>query len=182
MPGHTSAAPGGTRETACQDDDRRKDYRERARSCYRQAFEIDPTDPYPLGNYIEYEIADHPDVDIVRFLRPSIEAASHRCQAQVEVDINLPWAFFDLGKFHLMLGKPYGALSHYAKGVEDSTASFFLDSALSSFATLDLARHKLRGLEWCRGLLQLAKAWRFDQPDPAGPRRHPTALPSLPPS
>jgi len=76
-----------------------------------------------------------------------------------------------------MLGQPYEALSHYARGVENSTASFFLDSALSSFAALDLAQHKLPGLDWCRGLLQLAKAWRFDQPDPAGPRPTPGHAP-----
>ena len=174
------ASLGGTwrtRENACQEDAQRKDDREQARACYRRAFEIDPTNPYPLGNSIEYEIAAHPDLDIVRFFRPSIEAASKRCQAQVEVGINLPWAFFDLGKFQLMLGQPYEALSHYARGVENSTASFFLDSALSSFATLDTAQHKLPGLDWCRGLLQLAKAWRFDQPDPAGPRPTPGHAP-----
>lgn len=174
------ASLGGTwrtRENACQEDAQRRQYREQARACYRRAFEIDPTDPYPLGNSIEYEIADHPELDIVRFFRPSIEAASKRCQAQVEVCINLPWAFFDLGKFQLMLGQPYEALSHYAKGIVNSTASFFLDSALSSFATLDLAQHKLPGLDWCRGLLQLAKAWRFDQPDPAGPRPTPGHAP-----
>src|SRR5208337_2649894 len=65
----------------------------------------------------------------------------------------------------------------YTRGVENSTAAFFLDTALSSFATLDLAQHKLPGLDWCRGLLQLAKAWRFDQPDPAGPRPTPGHAP-----
>lgn len=89
----------------------------------------------------------------------------------------MPVLLFDLGKFQLMLGQPYEALSHYARGVENSTASFFLDSALSSFAALDLAQHKLPGLDWCRGLLQLAKAWRFDQPDPAGPRPTPGHAP-----
>lgn len=167
------ASLGGTwrtRENACQEPAQRRSNRDQAKSHYRRAFEIDPTDPYPLGNYIEYEIADHPDVDVVRFFRPSIEAASRRCEAHVEVDVNLPWAFFDLGKFQLMLGRPHEALGHYAKGVEGSTAAFFLDSALSSFAILDLAHHRLPGLDWCRGLLQLAKAWRFNQPDPAGPR------------
>ena len=83
--------------------------------------------------------------------------------------MNLPWAFFDLGKFQLMLGQPYEGLAQYCKGVENSTAPFFLDAALASFVTLGLAHRELPGLERCRGLLRLARAWRFGQPDPAGP-------------
>ncbi len=120
------------------DPQKAAEFRALTKACYRRAFEIDPTHPYPVGNYIEYEIADHPDVEIVSFFRPSLQAASKRCQSQAEVGVNLPWAFFDLGKFQLMLGEPYEALGQYAKGVENSTASFFLDSALGSFPILEV--------------------------------------------
>jgi ppGpp synthetase/RelA/SpoT-type nucleotidyltranferase len=174
------ASLGGTwraRENACQEPAQRTLYREQASSSYQRAFDIDPTDPYPLGNTIEYQIAEHPDVDVVRFFRPSIEAATARCRSQVEVRINLPWAYFDLGKFQLMLGEPYEALKQYAKGASGSTAPFFLDSALSSFATLELAQHKLQGLDWCSGLLQHARTWKFDQPLSASPRPTPDSAP-----
>jgi ppGpp synthetase/RelA/SpoT-type nucleotidyltranferase len=167
------ASLGGTwrtRENGSQDNTSRQKHRQQAKDCYRRAFEIDPSDPYPLGNCIEYDIVDHPELDIVRFYRPSIEAASRRCQARVEVGIQLPWAFFDLGKFHLFLGQPDEALSHYAKGALDSTASSNLDTALTSLTTLDHVRDKLPGLDWCRRLLQLAKAWRFDQHQPVEPK------------
>jgi ppGpp synthetase/RelA/SpoT-type nucleotidyltranferase len=142
-----------TREHATQDDAARQEYHERARDAYRRAFEIDPTNPYPLGNYIEYEIADHPDVDIVRLFHPSLEAASRRCRAQAEVGVNLPWAYFDLGKFQLLLHRPYEAFGYYAQGAEQSPAPFFLESALASFRTLERARQSLPGLDWSRGLL-----------------------------
>jgi mutator protein MutT len=156
---------GGTwrkRQATAADPEKAAEYREQAKACYRRAFEVDSTHPYPVGNYIEYEIADHPDVDIVSFFRPSLQAASKRCQSQAEVGVNLPWAYFDLGKFQLMLRDPYAALEFYARGVVNSTAAFYLDSALGSFPILAVAQ--LPGLEWSRAFLKLAQAIRFHQP------------------
>ena len=173
------ASLGGTwrtRENACQEDAQRRQYREQARACYRRAFEIDPTDPYPLGNSIEYEIADHPELDIVRFFLPSIEAASAlpgsgRGRHQPPVGLLRP------RQVPAHAGPALQGAEPLRQGHREQHRLFFLDSALSSFATLDLAQHKLPGLDWCRGLLQLAKAWRFDQPDPSGPRPAPGHAP-----
>src|SRR5262249_30186687 len=150
-----------TREHAATDDGLRSEYRRKAREDYRKAFELDPSDPYPLGNHLEYEAADHPGVDVVGYFRPALQSASRRCRAQVEVGVNLPWAFFDLGKFGLLLGEPYEALGWYARGVADSPAAFFVESALKSFTTLAASARPLAGLEWSRGFLRLAGALKF---------------------
>lgn len=171
------------RENRAADSQQRADARQQAKSFYRRAFEIDHSDPYPLGNYIEYEVADHPDLDVASFFGPSLEAASRRCVAQTQVGVNLPWAYFDLGKFRLLLRRPQEALAYYAKGVDHSTASFFLDSALSSFDTLHAVEQALPGFVWPREFLKLAKFFRFGQqddrvlsPTPGAPKIQPPVL------
>ncbi|HLW68264.1 MAG TPA: RelA/SpoT domain-containing protein [Gemmataceae bacterium] len=162
------ASLGGTwrkRENATKDAKERLECREQARRCYRTGFEKDPTNPYPLGNYIEYEVADHPDLEIASYFRPSLEGAIRRCKLQAEVGINMPWVYFDLGKFELLLRQPYAALGYYAAGVAQSSTAFFLDSALNSFQTLEKAGASWLGFDWSRQFLQLAKCVRFDQGD-----------------
>jgi ppGpp synthetase/RelA/SpoT-type nucleotidyltranferase len=169
--GDAWASLGGTwrvRENAANDVKERAEYREQARRCYCLGFEKDPTNPYPLGNYIEYEVADHPDLDVASYFRPSLEAASRRCKLQAEVGINMPWVYFDLGKFELLLRRPYAALGYYGAGVAQSSAAFFLDSALKSFQTLEKAGASWPGFDWSRRYLQLAKSVRFGQPDEIG--------------
>ena len=156
-----------TRAAAETDPEGKKKCHKQAKRLYRQAYEIDPGDPYPLGNYVEYEAADHPKLDIGSMFRPSLQAASKRCLAQIEVGVNMPWAWFDLGKFQLLLGEPHDALGYYARGIDNSTAPFFLDSALGSFATLENVRDRLPGFDWSPTFLRLAKAIRFTEQDAA---------------
>lgn len=160
------ASLGGTwrkRESAARNSDERAAFRQQALQSYRSGFERDPGHPYPLGNYIEYEIAQRPELDIASFFRPSLEAATRRCRLQAEVGVNVPWVYFDLGKFQLLLRQPYAALGHYAAGVANSPAGFFLDSALASFDTLEVARDSLPGFAWSSDFLRLAKAIRFGE-------------------
>jgi mutator protein MutT len=150
-----------TRESQSSDDEEKRECRQRAKQFYRRAFEVDHTDPFPLGNYIEYEVADNPQLDVASFFGPSLELASKRCLAQVSVEVNLPWAYFDLGKFALLLRRPFEALGYYAQGVDHSPARFQLSSALHSFVTLETAADRLPGFHWLREFLRLANAIRF---------------------
>ncbi len=160
-----------TRELAAQRDRREDDrryFRQQARDGYSQAYQIDQADSYALGNYIEYEMTEHPGINLIPYFRPAIQQAKKRCQEQADGQINLPWAFFDLGKFHLFLQEPKNALVDYAKGVATSTAAYQLDSALKTFATLESSRDYLTGLDWPRRFLEIARAYRFEaQPRPA---------------
>ena len=177
------AALGGswrTLEHATLDPKKKGLYRNKARSYYRKAFEIDPSDPYALGNFIEYEVAAHPDLDLIAYFRPSLKGAIERCDLHQAVGINLPWAFFDLGKFHLLLNEPYKALAYYAKGAESSVSPVFLDSALRSFGTLNTfdsalqsfetmqaARTRLPGFDWSQHFIEIARTALFpEQPQP----------------
>ncbi len=137
---------------------------DRARELYRQAFELDPTDFYSLGNLLEYELARAKSAAILGPLRPVIAASVERCRAQAEVGINLPWVFFGLGKFHLLLGEPYDALRAYARGVQASTAAFMIAGSIESLEQLAVIRDELPGYEWVRRMLLVGLAAKFPSP------------------
>jgi ppGpp synthetase/RelA/SpoT-type nucleotidyltranferase len=134
---------------------------EKARELYRRAFEVDPSDTYPLGNYIEYETACLQDTSIVLALRPVIDTAIQRCRDQADVGMNLPWAFYDIGKFYLLRGMPYESLTAYAKAVQLSTASFMIETSRASLDRLTAIKDKLPGYEWARRLLLVGQAAKF---------------------
>ncbi len=140
---------------------------EKARTLYRQAFEVDTSDPYPLGNYLECEIRHFKDISIVSIFSGYIKDAINRCRDQADVGMNLPWAFYDMGQFYLLLGQPYQSLAAYARAVQLSTASFMLETSLASLERLAVVKDKLPGFEWVSRFLSLGLAAKFPQ-DKAG--------------
>jgi ppGpp synthetase/RelA/SpoT-type nucleotidyltranferase len=168
-------------ETACQRDGKDLDAiaslagtwkgvdDEKARKLYRQAFELDPTDPYALGNALEYEISARQDAALSSLMRPLIKAAMRRCREQADVGMNLPWAYFDMGKFLLLLGKPEESLAAYAKAVQLSTAKWMIETSLHSLEKLRASDQDQRGFAWARRLLALG--WTVKLPASARPSK-----------
>jgi len=136
---------------------------DKARELYRQAYELDPSDPYPLANYLAAEVAHQREVSSVACMRPVMETAIRRCRDQAEVGVNTPWAFYSMGMLYLLLGKPYQALSAYCKAVELSTDGWMLDTSLRALEGLDAVRNELPGYEWVRRLLLVGWAARFPE-------------------
>jgi ppGpp synthetase/RelA/SpoT-type nucleotidyltranferase/putative lipoic acid-binding regulatory protein len=134
---------------------------EKVRKLYQQAFEIEPSNPYSLGNYLEYEIAYQKDISIVASIKPIIYTAIQRCRDFIEVGINLPWAFYDIGKFYLLLGNFYNSLSAYAKAVQLSTHDWMIKTSLKSIEKLTIVQDKLPQIEWIQKLLLLGLAAKF---------------------
>lgn len=133
----------------------------KARELYRRAFEVDPSDPYPLGNYLEYEIALRRDTSLVPLMGPAINAAIRRSRDRAEVGVNLPWGFYDMGKFYLLLAKPYEGLAAYAKAIQLSTDDWMIATSIRSNEKLAVVRDALLGYEWVRRLLLLGRAAKF---------------------
>lgn len=131
----------------------------RARNLYRRAFELDPTNPYPLGNYLELELDRDPTV--LGSMGPLLRGAIERCERHVAAGINLPWAQFDLGRFHLLLDEPYESLAAYASGIATSTAAFMIETSLASLERVANALGDPPAFDWARRLLLLALASRF---------------------
>ncbi|MBN1643186.1 MAG: hypothetical protein JXA09_18275 [Anaerolineae bacterium] len=137
---------------------------DRARALYRQAFELDPTDPYAVENYLTAEIAYRGDTSAVPLMAPSIEAAMRRCQEQADVGVNLPWAYYSLGMFHLLRGQPYESLYAYALAVQVSSSSWMLGTALRNLELLAAATQDLPGYAWVQRWLWIGAAARFPTP------------------
>jgi class 3 adenylate cyclase/tetratricopeptide (TPR) repeat protein len=133
----------------------------KVRELYRRASEIDRTDSYPLGNVIEYEVHAAGDLSPVEEMRDRISAAIERCRKQVAQGENLPWAYYDMGKFRLLLRRPYEALEDYAKAVDLSPAAFMVETSLTSLDRLSTVADLVPGLAWSRGLLALALRAKF---------------------
>ncbi|KKM66910.1 hypothetical protein LCGC14_1476420 [marine sediment metagenome] len=145
--------------------------------------EANPTDPYPLGNYLVYEIARREDLSSVAFAKPSIDAAIERCRDQADVGMNMPWAFYDMGKFELLLNRPYKSLACYAKAVACTTSKGMIESSLANIRKLAVVGSELQAMDWVDLFLVLAAA-RFPTGRPprrlasrAGRRRRPVRGP-----
>ena len=147
-----------------------------ARRLYRRALRADPSNSYPLGNVIAYEVAERGDVSVVMLMSGAVEAAIERCREQANIGINVPWAHYDIAKFNLLLGRPYESLAAYAKAIDLTTADWVLASSQRSLEALDPAADDILGYEAARRLLLVARAVKFgtvpvtsDWPALAGP-------------
>jgi ppGpp synthetase/RelA/SpoT-type nucleotidyltranferase/Flp pilus assembly protein TadD len=126
---------------------KRQGDRKKALNYYREAHYIDPTHPYPLGNVIAEELLRKKNRKVLRHFVTAIEGAVERCKKQIEVQVNLPWAFFDLGKFHLYLDDPYSSFFFYAKGIETSPGAWMINSAHDTIESLIKESIDLKGLD-----------------------------------
>jgi class 3 adenylate cyclase len=132
-----------------------------AHRLYDRAVQLDRADPYALGNWLEYEVSDRGDLATVDERAHEIRAAIARCRRQAALGENLPWAFYDIGKFSLLLDRAEESLQAYAKAVQLSTAVFMLESALGSLERIASVAPKLQGYGWVRRLLLLGASGLF---------------------
>ena len=133
----------------------------RAHAFYRECLDLDPTDPYALGNVLEYEIAAAGDLSVVARMWAQISDANRRCRSQADEGANLPWAFFDAGKFALLLGRPYDAIAAYCKAVQLTTAEHMLMTSMSSLERLVASGGAIPGSTWVQALLAVARSVQF---------------------
>lgn len=123
---------------------------------YSKALEIDRASPYALGGVIETGLLAGRSIDIDDDLRTHMREVMKRSSMQADAGVNMPWAFFDLGKYSILLGSPLEGLSCVARGVSMSTAPWQIETTLRSFeALLQLSPVPPR-LSDAHGLLALA--------------------------
>ena len=134
---------------------------EKTREYYRQAFRVDPTDPYAVSNYLVYEIIHQRDMASASLMAPSLAAAIQRSHDQAEVGMNMPWAFYNLGIFHLLLGQPYESLYAYAQAIRLSTSDWVVQTSLRLLDKLSAVQDLIQGYEWTRRTLILGRAVKF---------------------
>lgn len=130
---------------------------EKAGLLFRQAYEIDPSDPYVLINYLHYEILNQRDIKFIPMMASVIRQAIQRCHAHIKVGINIPLSYFYQGKLHLLLGEFDESLACYARGIsltkkadEDYMGTTVQKSlkSLKSLKAISLIKKDLVGFEW----------------------------------
>ncbi|MDY6990288.1 MAG: hypothetical protein SWQ30_19785 [Thermodesulfobacteriota bacterium] len=135
-----------------------------AREHYSQAFQLDTSNPYYLSSFLEYEVFCQRDFAGLGLLRPTLRSGIERCRAHADVQIELPKAFFTMGRFHCLLGEPYEGLGSYAKGIQLCTTEGagvpeeLLDAELNACKRFRAIRESIKGYEWLRCLLLLGKS------------------------
>jgi len=132
-----------------------------ARKLYQQAFELDPKNPYPLYYYVDYLIADAKDLSFVPAIQPILQAAYNESRSLANSRLNLPWNYFNMGKFSLIMNKPYSAVHMYAKAILFSTTQWELILAERSHRLIYPVRDKIEGFFWIERLLILGIALKF---------------------
>ena len=81
-------------------------------------------------------------------MAPSLAAAIQRSHDQAEVGMNMPWAFYNLGIFHLLLGQPYEGLYAYAQAIRLSTSDWVVETSLRLLDKLSAVQELIQGYEW----------------------------------
>jgi len=84
------------------------------RELYSKAFEFDPFDYYSLVKYILYEANVTKDFSFVRHLKPLIKNAIQRCEEHINLSINIPQVYYDVGKLYYFSGELNKCLENYS--------------------------------------------------------------------
>src|SRR5262249_1009191 len=101
----------------------------RVGTLYREAATLDPDHPRVLVGQFQYHNRQEPhDLPDPALLEALLDRAIRRCQDQIEVGVNLPWAYYSLGELFLLGRKMYECLNAYAKAIQCSPSAFMLES------------------------------------------------------
>jgi ppGpp synthetase/RelA/SpoT-type nucleotidyltranferase len=100
-----------------------------AGSHYKKALNMDPSNPYALGNYIASEIIIKNDPAVIEYFTPAVKEALKRCKNQILARANIPWAYFDAGIFSLYLNDFYSSVDYYSAGVSLSQEDWIISTA-----------------------------------------------------
>jgi ppGpp synthetase/RelA/SpoT-type nucleotidyltranferase len=136
---------------------------ELARDYYGRAHALDAGDPYALWGLLEMELGLTSDVDFASVRAVDIDRAIERCRDQTAAKINLPWAWFDLGKFLLLKGEEAESLDALKRGVECSRKGFMIQTTIESLDRIAESRFAPEGLGEARRVLRDGLAEQFSE-------------------
>ncbi|MFX1411903.1 MAG: tetratricopeptide repeat protein, partial [Promethearchaeota archaeon] len=129
---------------------------DKALESYMEALTVDPGDPYPLGNYLVLLIQQTGDLTQIEKNREMIHKGIEKRLAHVEVMVDMPWAFFDLGLFNLFLGNVYSALDYYLKAIRYSSDIWMIETTLNTLDSLKLTQErKIEGIDLVKQIMHL---------------------------
>ena len=127
----------------------------KALESYNQALKVNPGDPYPLGNYLILIIQQTGDLIHIEKNQEMIRKGIEKRLKQIEVMVDMPWAFFDVGLFNLLLGNEYEALDNYLKAIRYSPDIWMIETTLKTLNSLKTVHKKIEGINLVKQILLL---------------------------
>lgn len=88
-----------------------------ARTAYARSQDLDPDDPYTFCAQLTFGLTHTQNPAIVDSARSSILRAIAICRSHVNAGLQLPRAWFTMGRLCTLLGRYYDALDNYAKAI-----------------------------------------------------------------
>lgn len=128
---------------------------DKALECYNQALKVNPGDPYPLGNYLILIIQQTGDLIHIEKNQEMIRKGIEKRLKQIEVMVDMPWAFFDVGLFNLLLGNVYESLDNYLKAIRYSPDIWMIETTLKTLNSLKAVHKKIEGINLVKQILLL---------------------------
>ena len=143
----------------------------KARDGYRDALDADPSNPFHLASFVGYEMSFGEKLGLRSALAPAFSKAICKCRDYIDAGIELPLAFFTIGRLQLLLDQPFESLAAYAKGIrfclaEDSTVPrSALVAELAFVERINRGRVLSEHHTWVRNLLLLGQSvWTDERP------------------
>ncbi|MHA1463328.1 MAG: hypothetical protein ACTSQ0_09695 [Candidatus Heimdallarchaeota archaeon] len=134
---------------------------EKALNYYRKASEIEPSNPNATTNYLALEIKKQKSLGFISFTYSIIRKVIEKCQKQINHKINLPWAYFDIGLLHMLIGESEVAYNNYLAAIKYSSESWMIATTLKTLSLFDVVREKLPDLSFIEDLLTIGAAYKF---------------------
>jgi tetratricopeptide (TPR) repeat protein len=126
-----------------------------AMACFATGYSLDPSHPNPLSNCLTEALLERGDVEVIDEYRAMIPLAADRCQSQASAGINLPWAFFDLGLFHLSEERRSRAVEAFAAAIGSAVRGWMIRAAAGQMHELAARSVALPGLDTITWMLDL---------------------------
>ncbi|KAI6086643.1 hypothetical protein F4821DRAFT_278357 [Hypoxylon rubiginosum] len=134
----------------------------KAREIYKKAFGLDSSNPRVLTSHLCWEIKKHGNSEMVRYVQPLIRQAIAWCQDQIDMRINLPWAFYDLGLLHLLLEEKMPSFNAYSKAVQMSGTEYIIKRHITYVEKLSSPKeHKIQHVDTTLRFLRLSVELKF---------------------
>jgi ppGpp synthetase/RelA/SpoT-type nucleotidyltranferase len=109
----------------------------KAERLYKEAFDLSPDDPQTLSYYLDYTVISTWDSSLAQSMKPVVKSAYIKSRDLTRAGLNIPWSYFNMGKFCLLCKKPHEAMRMYAKACQASRNAWPVHLALRSLTKLE---------------------------------------------
>ncbi len=131
---------------------------------YQRAFTANHLEPRVLAGLVYYRILVGRTLDFIAPLRPSLESAISICRERIRIGIYLPQAYYNLGLFALVLGRPHQSLPAYAKAMQKDDSETSVHEELGRIEHIQkVLKGKLPEVDWVCRLLCCARVAKLLQ-------------------